>query len=98
MGLKTSTLTFEERCEKSLNDTQMQAALKKAQDSQWIKREASRADMGDWEEWRKLGQEIRQHTLNHLPDYLEMFAENVQKQGGHVLFAQTEEEAREYVK
>ena len=29
MGLKTSTLTFEERCEKSLNDTQMQAALKK---------------------------------------------------------------------
>ena len=25
MGLKTSTLTFEERCEKSLKDTQMQA-------------------------------------------------------------------------
>lgn len=98
MGLKTSTLSFEERCAKNINDQQMQAAIKKAQDSQWIKREGARAEIGDWEKWRELGQEIRQHTLNHLPDYLEMFAQNVEKNGGKVLFAQTEEEARAYVK
>lgn len=98
MGLKTSTKTFDERCEENIQDEQMQAALKKAQDAQWIKREAARDQLGNWEQWRELGQQIRQHTLAYLPDYLEQFSDNVEKNGGTVLFAQTEAEAQDYVR
>lgn len=98
MGLKTSTLSFEDRCKETVVDEQMRAAVRKSQDAQWVKRETSREQLGNWEEWRELGQQIRQHTLNHLPDYLEQFSDNVEKQGGHVLFAKTEKEAQDYVR
>lgn len=54
--------------------------------------------LGNWEEWRSLGEEIRQHVLNHLDYYLYELSENVAKRGGHVFFAQTAEEASQYVK
>ena len=76
----------------------MQQAVAKAQDTQWVKREGARDKLGNWEEWRELGEQIRQHTIAHLPNYLEQFSDNVAKQGGHVYFAQTAEEANEYVK
>lgn len=98
MGLTTSTKPFKERLEDSKKDVFMQKAVAKAQDDQWIKREGARDELGNWEEWRELGEQIRQHTVAHLPNYLEQFSDNVAKQGGHVFFAQTAEEANEYVK
>src|SRR5690606_906415 len=53
---------------------------------------------GNWEEWRALGEEIRTHTLANLDYYLNMLSENVAKQGGHVFFAETAEEANAYIK
>jgi L-lactate dehydrogenase complex protein LldF len=58
----------------------------------------SAEQLGDWEEWRKLGEEIRTHTLNHLDFYLEQLSENVSRAGGHVFFAETAEEANAYIK
>lgn len=98
MGLSTSTKPFNERLVESKNDKFMQKAVAKAQDMQWEKREGARDALGNWQEWRELGEQIRQHTINYLPDYLEQFSNNVAKQGGHVFFAQTGEEAQEYVK
>jgi L-lactate dehydrogenase complex protein LldF len=98
MGLSTSTKTFSERIEDSKKDTFMQKAVAKAQDDQWLKREGARAELGNWSQWRELGEQIRQHTIAYLPDYLEQFSDNVAKQGGHVFFAQTAEEANDYVK
>ncbi|AQP54500.1 iron-sulfur cluster-binding protein [Vagococcus penaei] len=98
MGLSTSTKPFNERLVESKNDKFMQKAVAKAQDMQWEKREGARDALGNWQEWRELGEKIRQHTINYLPDYLEQFSNNVAKQGGHVFFAQTGEEAQEYVK
>lgn len=62
----------------------MQAAVAKAQDAQFIKRTKARREMGNWNEWRDLAEQIRQHVLKYLPDYLEEFSQNVEKQGGHV--------------
>src|SRR5699024_6880682 len=76
----------------------MQAAVAKAQDAQFIKRTRARREMGHWNDWRDLAEQIRQHTLKYLPDYLEMFANNVEKRGGHVFFAQTETEARDFIR
>lgn len=98
MGLTTSTKPFKERIADSKKDEFMQKAVAKAQDAQWIKREGAREKLGNWEEWRDLGEAIRQHTVAYLPDYLEQFSDNVAKQGGHVFFAQTAQEAQDYVK
>lgn len=98
MGLITSNQSLKERIEASKEDVFMQQAVAKAQDDQWQKREEARAALGNWSQWRELGEQIRQHTIQYLPDYLEEFSDNVAKRGGHVFFAQTAEEAQDYVK
>lgn len=98
MGLKTTDAPFDERIKRSKEDKFMQQAVAKAQDTQWIKREGARQKLGNWSEWRELGESIRQHTIQYLPDYLREFSDNVTKSGGHVFFAQTAEEANDYVK
>ncbi|KFF30480.1 LutB/LldF family L-lactate oxidation iron-sulfur protein [Bifidobacterium bombi] len=102
-GLKTGTmirdneLDFDERVAKSEKDTFGQRAVAKAQDAQWVKRETARAELGNWEGWRDLGEQIRQHAIRYLPDYLEEFSDNVERRGGHVFFAQTDVEARDFI-
>ncbi|GBG95929.1 LutB/LldF family L-lactate oxidation iron-sulfur protein [Lactococcus termiticola] len=98
MGLSTSTKTFAERVEDSKKDEFARKAVAKAQDAQWDKRETAREELGNWQEWRDIAESIRQHTLTHLPHYLEEFSDNVAKRGGHVFFAQTAEEAKNYVR
>lgn len=97
MGLSTSTLPFKERIAKAASDQFAHGSIAKAQDVQYDKRETARAELGHWEDWRKLGQSIRQHVLNYLPDYLEEFSDNVDKRDGNVFFAQTTEEANDFI-
>src|SRR5699024_10638657 len=53
---------------------------------------------GNWEDWRTLGEEIRKHTIENLDYYLEQMNNHVIERGGHVFFANTAEEATEYIK
>ena len=69
----------------------------RAQDVQWVKRENARTELGGWEQWRELAEAIRQHTLDNLPHLLTEFSDNVAAQGGKVYFAQTVQEARDYI-
>lgn len=98
MGLSTSTKTFAERIEDSKKDQFAKEAVGKAQDAQWIKRESARDELGDWQEWRKIAESIRKHTLKHLPHYLTEFSDHVAARGGHVFFAKDAKEANDYVK
>lgn len=97
MPIKTSDQPFTTRLKESEADKFMQRAVAKAQDAQWDKRTASREDLGNWPEWRELGEQIRQHVIRYLPDYLERFGDNVEARGGHVFFASTDEEASAYI-
>ena len=81
MGISTSDKPYLERIEDAKSDHFMQAAVAKAQDAQFIKRTKARREMGNWNEWRDLAEQIRQHVLKYLPDYLEEFSQNVEKQG-----------------
>ena len=54
-------------------------------------------ELGNWEDWRSLGEEIRTHTLQHLDYYLQQLSDNVSKRGGHVFFAETAEDANAYI-
>lgn len=98
MGIATSNQPFKQRVKEAESDQFMRAAIAKAQDAQFVKRTASRRELGHWNEWRDLAEQIRQHVLKYLPDYLEEFAGNVEQQGGHVFFAQTEDEAHQFIK
>lgn len=97
MGIATSNKTLLERVKESEQDKFMQASVAKSQDAQHTKREASRAELGNWEQWRELGEQIRQRAINYLPDYLEEFSDNVEKNGGDVFFASTDEDAVQYI-
>ncbi|WP_367342122.1 LutB/LldF family L-lactate oxidation iron-sulfur protein [Limosilactobacillus sp.] len=98
MGLETTEKPFLERVEEAKKDKFMQGSVAKAQDAQLIKREDARAELGHWQQWRELGEQIRKETVRYLPDYLEEFADNVEKQGGHVFFAKDDKEAAAFIR
>ena len=98
MGIATSDKPFTERIKDAEADKFMRASVAKAQDAQFQKRTEARRQLGHWEGWRDLSAEIRQHVIKHLPDYLEEFSDNVQKNGGHVFFAKDGDEASAFIK
>ena len=75
----------------------MRGAVSSAQTRLYTNRLKAADELGNWEEWRELGEEIRQHTLENLDYYLMQLSENVSKRGGHVYFAKTKEEAAKYI-
>ncbi|MDQ0229838.1 LutB/LldF family L-lactate oxidation iron-sulfur protein [Metabacillus malikii] len=97
MAMKIGEEKFFERVDQGVQNTFMRNAVVSAQERMQGKRLAAVEELGNWEEWRKLGEEIRTHTLENLDFYLEQLSENVIKRGGHVFFAQTKEEANEYI-
>jgi L-lactate dehydrogenase complex protein LldF len=98
MAMKIGTEKFKERVGSGIQDDFMRGAVTKAQDGMGIKRRNAVEELGNWEDWRSHGEEIRQHVLEHLDYYLEQLSENVSKRGGHVFFAKTADEANEYVR
>src|SRR5690625_531064 len=101
MSIKIGNLPFKEHVSQELKDSFMRDAIAAAQDNLRGNKIAATSeddDLGDWEEWRKAGEEIRRHTLENLDYYLHQLSENVAARGGHVFFAETKEEANEYIK
>lgn len=96
--MKTSTQNFQERVEEAIEDSFMRGAVSSAQHRFQTRRLRQAEVLGNWEEWRNHAKEIRQHVLENLDYYLYQLSENVAKRGGHVFFAETAEEARQYVK
>jgi L-lactate dehydrogenase complex protein LldF len=98
MSMKTSEDKFTDRVDKGLHDSFMRGAVSSAQGRFQSRRLSAAEELGNWEDWRSHGEEIRQHVLENLDYYLYQLSENVAKRGGHVFFAQTADEATEYIK
>jgi L-lactate dehydrogenase complex protein LldF len=98
MAMKTSKQPFKNRIDNGLQNDFMRGAVSSAQDGMGVKRRNAAEELGNWELWRSHGEEIRQHVIENLDYYLEQLSENVAKRGGHVFFAQTKEEATEYIR
>jgi len=92
-GKPAHTLT--ERARIALNDEFLRNAVKFTTERLRNNKFAASEELGNWEEWRTRGREIRLHTIAHLDYYLSQFVENVRKAGGYVHFASTAEEAVE---
>ncbi len=97
MALKTSNEKFKSRVEKEVQNTFMRGAVSKAQETIQGRKQTVTDELGNWEEWRNHGEEIRQHVLENLDYYLYQLSEQVSNRGGHVFFAQTAEEASTYI-
>lgn len=98
MGIQLGNLSYENRVEKGIKDDFMRNAVSAAQERLKNVRIQSEEDLGNWEEWRALGEEIRHHTIENLDYYLEQLSEQVIARGGNVYFAQTAEQASTYIK
>ncbi len=59
--------------------------------------ERGRSRFLDWEAARQRCHEIKWEAINHLDRYLAEFEQRVKERGGHVFWAETAEEARNYV-
>jgi L-lactate dehydrogenase complex protein LldF len=75
----------------------MRDAVSSAQGRFRSGKQRSAEELGNWEDWRTLGEEIRTHTLENIDFYLEQLSDNVSKRGGNVYFAETAEEANKYI-
>ncbi|HET7579146.1 MAG TPA: LutB/LldF family L-lactate oxidation iron-sulfur protein [Bacillales bacterium] len=100
MPMKIGSEKFFERVDTELQDSFMRGAIASAQDGfreKKLKATSEDPELGDWEEWRSAGEEIRRHTLEHLDFYLDQLSEKVAERGGHVFFAETAEDANRYI-
>ena len=97
MSLKTSELPFKQRVEKQVHNEIMRRAVIKAQETIGANRQKMVDELGHWEEWRDLAKQIRNHVLANLDAYLYQLSEKVEQNGGHVFFAETAEEANDYI-
>lgn len=97
MSMKIGEKAFKERIGEGLEDAVMRGAVSSAQERLYKRRMTASEELGNWEKWRELGEDIRQHTLAHLDDYLYQLSESVSRRGGHVFFAKTKEEASAYI-
>ncbi|MCM2676160.1 LutB/LldF family L-lactate oxidation iron-sulfur protein [Alkalicoccobacillus plakortidis] len=98
MPMKIGDKPFFDRVNKGLGDSFMRGSVVSAQERLKNAKTRSSDQLGNWEDWREQSEEIRQHTLENLDFYLEQLATNVTKHGGHIYFAQTAQEANDYIK
>ncbi|QQK77762.1 iron-sulfur cluster-binding protein [Salicibibacter cibarius] len=97
MPLRVGEKDFSKRMKTGLEDAFMRGTVRSAQEKLRTRKQTSSEELGDWEAWRTLGEEIRSHTLEHLDYYLEQLSDKVAERGGHVYFAKTAEEGNAYV-
>lgn len=95
--MSVQSLPFMGRVRKALLDEQLQKAVPFTQDRLRDGRFQAADELGNVEEWRELASRIRRHTVENLDSYLEQLADNVEKNGGHVHFASTAEDAVQHV-
>ncbi|WP_419237460.1 LutB/LldF family L-lactate oxidation iron-sulfur protein [Photobacterium leiognathi subsp. mandapamensis] len=97
MSMKTSNQKFKDRIHAKMKDESMRAAVANAQERMFKNRAIAAEKLGNWEEWREMGMDIRNHVLENLDYYLQQLSDNVEKNGGHVYFAATAEDATNYI-
>src|SRR6202011_2964866 len=89
--------TFPMAARTMLGDAQLRKNVRHATDVIQAKRARVVAEMPDWQELREAGKQIRQHTMEHLDFYLELFEQNCTRAGGGVHWARDAAEARQVI-
>lgn len=78
-------------------DAQLQQIVRRGIEHYDAAVQRGRARFVSWEAARERCRLVRQDAIEHLADYLVDFERRVEERGGHVFWAETAEEARNYV-
>lgn len=92
-GTHTVLPTVKERANLALNDEFLRKAVKFTTERLRSGKQTASEQLGNWDEWRERGRQIRLHTIAHLDYYLNLFADNARANGVHVHFADTAADA-----
>ena len=92
--METTSPAFKENVAHALADTRLQKALVFTRPAFPARRAAAVAALPEFERLREIGRDIKNHTLANLDFYLETWADNVERSGGHVHWCATADEAR----
>jgi L-lactate dehydrogenase complex protein LldF len=95
--MTSSNVAFYDRVEDALHDTSLQTALDRATTRFVSNRAGALAQVSDFEELRARARAIRAGALARLDEMLTRLAENVEKRGGHVCWAEDGQQARDYI-
>lgn len=88
---------FPANARRALADAPLQDALAKIKQGFRVNRAKAAARMPEFEDLRDSGRDLKNHVLEHLDFYLEVFEENVTRLGGKVHWCRDAEEARRTV-
>jgi L-lactate dehydrogenase complex protein LldF len=94
---RASDYDFHKLSVKAAGDEKLRTAVGGAVLRQYTGRQLRLLDLPDSDKLRSLAGEIKQHALDHLDAYLEQFQRECERNGGHVHFAATAEDARRIV-
>ncbi len=97
MNHTTLNVTFYERVEDALQNTQARGAFDRATKRFTTLRTTAFESLPEGEAVRDRARAIRAHTLSHLDQYLAQFAAAVEKAGGHVHWAADAAEANQMI-
>lgn len=95
---ETKTAQFRAAAARALADSRLQAAHEVVYEGFDRRRLSASAATPDWERLRTRGKAIKDHTIANLDHYLSRLAEQVPSNGGHIHFADTLDEANDYVR
>jgi len=83
----STTSKFADRSEAKLKDDFLRSAVKFTADRLRSRKVESSEVLGDWEEWRQRGHDIRANVVANLDHYLDLFTRNAANAGATVHFA-----------
>jgi len=91
--MNATSHAFKENAHEALRNEGLQRSLARSKSSFQARRAAAVMNLPEFEDLREVGRAIKDHTLANLDFYLEQFAANVERAGGHVHWCSTAEEA-----
>jgi L-lactate dehydrogenase complex protein LldF len=94
---KASKFDFHSISVKASGDERLKTALNSAVMRQYTGRQLSLLELPDSDGLRTLAGDIKGHTLDYLDYYLVQTKQSVERNGGHVHFARTGEEAKQII-
>ncbi|TMH61340.1 MAG: lactate utilization protein, partial [Betaproteobacteria bacterium] len=95
--MQIASMHFKERAHANMANAELQRNLQKIKGKFVAKRQASLAELDDFEATRETGRAIRQRALDDLDVWLEIFERNATARGATVLWAETPAEINAHV-
>ncbi len=89
--------SFKSNARTALSDPQLQRAMSNVKAGFIHKRQAARDKLPEFDDLRDQARDIKNHTLEHLDLYYEIYEKKVEEAGGHVHWAWTAEDARKVI-